>query len=80
MADVTKTAVEAAGGARALAKVLGITPQAIIQWPHVPAHHVLTVERLSGVSRYQLRPDVYGPEPKTDGKPRPKRGESRTAA
>ena len=43
-----------------IAKALGITPQAIYRWSHVPAVHVLTVEKLSGVSRHHLRPDVFG--------------------
>lgn len=71
MNDMTKTAVVNAGGARALARALRITPQAIVQWPHVPAKHVLEVERLSGVSRYDLRPDIYGDGP-------PKRPTKRT--
>lgn len=28
-----------------------------------PAEHVLAVEAVTGVSRHQLRPDVFGPEP-----------------
>jgi hypothetical protein len=28
----------------------------------VPAHMVLTLERISGVPRYELRPDLYPPE------------------
>ena len=81
MDDITKTAIERAGGARPLARALKITHQAVIQWPHVPAKHVLEVERMSGISRYDLRPDIYGPEPKPSGKSRPtKRAEARTAA
>jgi DNA-binding transcriptional regulator YdaS (Cro superfamily) len=63
MDDITKSAIVKAGGARAIARVLRITHQAVIQWPHVPAKHVLEVERLSGVSRYDLRPDIYGEPP-----------------
>lgn len=63
MDKVTEKAIAQSGGATALARVLKITRQAIIQWPHVPAKHVLQVEMHSGISRYQLRPDIYGPEP-----------------
>ena len=56
-------ALRQAGGAAVIARELGITTQAISQWARPPAHHVLTIERLSGVSRHLLRPDVYGPEP-----------------
>lgn len=58
----------AAGGGVALALALShsgerISSQAISQWKRVPAERVLEVERLTGVSRYDLRPDVYGPPP-----------------
>ena len=49
-----------AGGAQGLSKLLGaITPQAISQWKRVPAERVLEVERVTGVSRSFLRPDLY---------------------
>ncbi|MDB5584857.1 MAG: repressor [Bradyrhizobium sp.] len=41
-----------------------LTPQAISQWKQVPAERVLEVERVSGVSRHRLRPDLY-PEQET---------------
>jgi len=56
-------AVEAAGGTSALARQLGISPQAISQWTRVPAERVLDVERATGgqVTRHELRPDIYPP-------------------
>ena len=56
-------AKEAAGGLTALANAIAgnITPQAICQWRIVPAPRVLEVERVSGVSRHELRPDIYPP-------------------
>lgn len=53
-------ALAAAGGCAALAKTLGISSQAVSQWPQVPPTRVLDVERVSGVSRHELRPDIYG--------------------
>lgn len=63
----TRSAIEKAGGSRLIARAIGITRQAVEQWESVPAKHVLAVERISGVSRYELRPDIYGspPDPKT---------------
>lgn len=52
-----------AGGAAKLARLLGITSQAVSQWQRVPAERVLDVESLTGVPRYDLRPDIY---PRTD--------------
>lgn len=48
-----------AGGANKLAAGLAITPQALSQWDKVPPLRVLEVERLSGVPREELRPDIY---------------------
>jgi DNA-binding transcriptional regulator YdaS (Cro superfamily) len=66
MDQITKKAVKAAGGAMSVARATGISRQAVEQWPHVPAKHVLCVEAVSGISRYELRPDVYGPPPTND--------------
>lgn len=52
-------AIEACGTSADLAERLGITAQAISQWDRVPPLRVLDVERASGVSRYELRPDIY---------------------
>jgi DNA-binding transcriptional regulator YdaS (Cro superfamily) len=51
-------------GVTALARALSesgapITPQAISQWKHVPSLRVIEVERLSGIPRHELRPDIY---------------------
>lgn len=57
-------AIDAAGGLTKLAESLGVTKQAVAQWDEVPPLRVLAVERVSGVSRHELRPDLY-PEPDT---------------
>ncbi len=58
-----KRAVALAGGLTALARGLGISPQAISQWRQVPATRVLAVERATdgAVTRSELRPDLYPP-------------------
>ena len=46
-----------------IARELQITHGAVSNWRRVPAERVLDVERISGISRHVLRPDVFGPEP-----------------
>lgn len=63
---VRRTAAHGRPGSKGrLAALLGVTRQAIDQWASVPPHHVLAMEKLSGVSRYELRPDIYGEPPET---------------
>lgn len=50
-----------------LAGALGIYPSALSQWTRVPAEHALKVEQFTGISRYELRPDIYGPAPEKEG-------------
>ncbi len=45
-----------------IAKACNKTPSAITQWSKVPAEDVHTVERLTGIPRSELRPDLYPPE------------------
>lgn len=54
-------AKKAAGSSKELARRIGVTPQAVSQWDEVPVSRVLAVERETGISRHELRPDVYGP-------------------
>lgn len=48
-----------------LAFGLGIHASAVSQWQRVPAERVLDVERITGISRHKLRPDLY-PSPETE--------------
>ena len=58
-------AVALIGGPAAVGKELGITSQAVSQWRIAPAERGLEIERLTGgeVTRYDLRPDIFGMEP-----------------
>ena len=47
-----------------LAQAVGISRQAVRLWRTIPPEHVLLIERLTGVSRYRIRPDIFGPEQK----------------
>jgi DNA-binding transcriptional regulator YdaS (Cro superfamily) len=69
MEQALQKAKEIAGGAAGLARAISqatgkeISSQAVSQWDRVPASRVLIVERVTGISRYELRPDVCGPAP-----------------
>jgi len=56
--------IEALGGPSKAAAALGISnPSVVLNWrkrKQVPADRVIEVERLTGVSRHDLRPDVFG--------------------
>ena len=54
-----EAAIKAAGGAAVIARDLDISTQAISQWKQAPVNRVLDIERISGVSRHILRPDIY---------------------
>ena len=65
-------AVRRAGGQTALAKAIRashpkVKQQHVWKWLRartVPAERVLAIEAATGISRYDLRPDVFGPPPK----------------
>lgn len=42
-----------------IARTLGITHGAVYQWQQIPAQRVLEVERITGIPRSRLRPDLY---------------------
>ncbi len=62
-----RTALEKAaknvGGFSELARLLGMSRQAVYKWleTKVPAERCVDVEQVSRVSRRKLRPDVFGP-------------------
>lgn len=55
-------AAKAAGGQSALARILGCTPQNVQRMcatGRVTAERVLQIEAATGISRHELRPDLY---------------------
>ena len=57
------TIIQAAGGCTQLAKRLKVSKQAVSRWLQIPANRVLDIEKITGYSRYDLRPDVFGKKP-----------------
>ncbi|MFL1548794.1 transcriptional regulator [Pseudomonas sp. D47] len=55
-------AVAVAGSQSSLSRILCCTPQNVQRMcstGHVPTKHVLKIEAATGVSRHELRPDIY---------------------
>ena len=66
MEEALEKAKKLAGGNSGLSTAIGgVTPQAISQWVRVPVGRVLDVERITGIPRHELRPDIY-PAPQSD--------------
>lgn len=59
MINIVAKAVKKAGGVTSLARKLGIKHNAFYVWKRVPAERVLKIERITGISRHDLRPDLY---------------------
>ena len=49
------------GRLTALADALGVQHNSIYSWNRVPAERVIDVERITGIPREELRPDLYPP-------------------
>lgn len=52
-------AVAVTGTRYRLAKILGLRPSAVLQWRQIPTKRIIEIEKLTGVPREQLRPDLY---------------------
>jgi DNA-binding transcriptional regulator YdaS (Cro superfamily) len=57
--EALRRSIKAAGGYSALAQLLGITQPAVFQWKRAPSARVLAIEKLTGVPKERLRPDLY---------------------
>jgi len=54
-----RLAAEAVGGYDKLADKLRITSQAVSGWYKIPVNRCGTIERLTGIPREKLRPDIF---------------------
>lgn len=57
--DGLDRAIDAAGGIAELARKVGISQPSVSNWTKVPAQRVIAVEAATGISRNDLRPDLY---------------------
>jgi TorA maturation chaperone TorD/DNA-binding transcriptional regulator YdaS (Cro superfamily) len=53
-------AIKVAGGVASLARAVGISQPSVSTWSRIPAERVLTIEALTSIPRFILRPDLYG--------------------
>lgn len=65
--EALKRACERAGGQKALADLIGTTQSQVWYWLErskrgVPAEFALPIERETGISRAELRPDLWASE------------------
>lgn len=62
MESVIDHAISQAGGISRLAKEIGIAPASVCGWRKrgsIPVQRVLEVERITGLDRSILRPDIF---------------------
>lgn len=64
---IIKHAAAQVGGLTKLADALQLSRAAVSLWKKVPPLRVLKVEDLTGVSRHDLRPDLYPRDEKAEG-------------
>lgn len=65
MLHVVRRAANAVGSVRKLAKKLGVYRGSLYEWKQVPEEHVEAIEALTEtsrdpVTRFEMRPDIYG--------------------
>lgn len=63
-----KEIAKSAGGVIALSIALGLSRSAVSQWKRVPIERIRDVERITGIPRHLLRPEVFGTEQPTKPK------------
>lgn len=59
-------AIVAAGSQQNLASQLGIRSASISEWKsrgRIPVERVRSIESVTGISKHELRPDIFGPAP-----------------
>lgn len=64
--EALKRAIEICGGVTALANRISVSQPVVSMWlkrGQIPPERVLAIESATGVSRHDLRPDIYPREP-----------------
>lgn len=56
---IVQQAAARVGSLSELARRLGIKHPALYKWREVPPKRVLSLEKISGISRHDIRPDLY---------------------
>lgn len=69
-------AVQRAGGQTALAKLIGVKQQNVWDWLNTGKRqaspkYAIAIEEATGVSKHDLRPDIFGPNPHSAPSHRP---------
>ena len=59
MIEIVSRAASKVGSFSELARRLGIRRNAFYRWRQVPANRVIPLEKISGISRHDIRPDLY---------------------
>lgn len=62
MIEIVEQGAQKVGGVTKLADALGIKRPSFYSWKQVPAERVLDFERVTGIPRSDIRPDIYPPE------------------
>lgn len=62
MIPIVAEAAAKVGGIAALARALNVRHPTFYRWRKVPPRRVLEIERITGISRRRLRPDLYPEE------------------
>jgi len=57
----TREAIHRAGGCSAVARLFGVSRQAVLKWTYkrIPAERVVMLAKASGFDPRELRPDVF---------------------
>jgi len=63
MPTIIRKAVKIAGSQSNLARQIGVSQPRVWHWINkasvIPAEYVLPIERATGITRHELRPDIY---------------------
>jgi DNA-binding transcriptional regulator YdaS (Cro superfamily) len=68
MSDEAISRIRAKRGLPSLiARELNLTRAAVVKWAKVPAERLVEIERITGIPRHELRPDICPPPSIVEG-------------